>query len=78
MEASFHAAWMLSSTALASCRYCIFTSLDFTLNLNILFWFKAKKYTFKPDKMNSFEIQSDADAHADRQAEILHMNNKFK
>ncbi|KAK4026155.1 Kinesin-like protein [Daphnia magna] len=37
--------------------------------------FQAKKYIFKPDRMNSFEIQSELDALAERQAEIT---NKFK
>jgi kinesin family protein 23 len=39
--------------------------------------FQAKKYIFKPDKMNSFEIQSESDAFAERQSEAL-TSNKFK
>lgn len=30
---------------------------------------KAKKHVFKPDRMNSFEIQSELDAQSDRDAD---------
>lgn len=36
--------------------------------------YQAKKYTFKPDRLNGFDILSDADAMLERQAEI---NSKF-
>lgn len=32
--------------------------------------FQAKKYVFKPDRLNGFEILSDADAMLERQADI--------
>ncbi|XP_044000991.1 kinesin-like protein KIF23 [Aphidius gifuensis] len=32
--------------------------------------YQAKKYVFKPDKLNGFEVQSDADALIDRQTEL--------
>ncbi|XP_049776573.1 kinesin-like protein KIF23 [Schistocerca cancellata] len=35
--------------------------------------FQAKKYCFKPDKMNGFDVQTDADALLDRQSEMLQM-----
>jgi kinesin family protein 23 len=39
--------------------------------------YQAKKYIFKPDKMNSFEIQSEIDALSERHSEGL-TSNKFK
>lgn len=33
--------------------------------------YQTKKYVFKPDRMNGFEIQSDADATLERQAEMM-------
>jgi kinesin family protein 23 len=32
--------------------------------------YQAKKFVFKPDRMNGFDIQSDRDAFVDRQAEL--------
>jgi kinesin family protein 23 len=32
--------------------------------------YQAKKFVFKPDRMNRFDIQSDADARMDRQKEL--------
>lgn len=32
--------------------------------------FLAKKYTFKPDKMNGFDVQNESDAYLDRQNEL--------
>lgn len=44
-------------------------------SLDVLFnsiaHFQAKKYTFKSDRMNGFEIQSDVDALQERQHELL-------
>ena len=44
-------------------------------SLDVLFnsiaHYQAKKYTYKPDKMNGFEIQSDIDALQERQQELM-------
>lgn len=42
---------------LQRCLDTVFNSISFT---------QAKKYLFKPDKMNSFELQSESDAQIDR------------
>lgn len=46
---------------LQRCLDTVFNSISFS---------QAKKYTFKPDKMNSFELQSEADAQAERQRSL--------
>jgi kinesin family protein 23 len=32
--------------------------------------YQAKKFVFKPDRMNGFDIQTDADARLDREKEL--------
>lgn len=41
---------------------------------------QSKKHVFKTDKMNGFDIQSESDAHSDRQSELnqAQVANKFK
>jgi len=46
---------------LQRCLDTVFNSISFH---------QAKKYTFKPDKMNSFEIQSESEAQAERQRSL--------
>lgn len=46
---------------LQRCLDTVFNSISFS---------QAKKYTFKPDKMNSFELQSEVDAQAERQRSL--------
>jgi len=75
MVASSLVVWMLFSTALGIFRYLksnkdLFSYTKHSLTL------QAKKYIFKPDKMNSFEIQSEIDALAGRQSEDL-LSNKY-
>ncbi|XP_014280741.1 kinesin-like protein KIF23 [Halyomorpha halys] len=38
---------------------------------NSIYEYQAKKYVFKPDKLNGFELQSDADAKLDRDHALL-------
>ena len=33
--------------------------------------FQARRFVFKPDRLNSFDVQTEADAMLDRQREIL-------
>jgi kinesin family protein 23 len=37
--------------------------------------YQAKKFVFKPDRMNCFDVQSDADALMDRQKELYSVNS---
>jgi kinesin family protein 23 len=43
------------------CLDVIFNSIDS---------YQAKKFVFKPDRMNGFDIQTDADARLDREKEL--------
>ena len=76
MVASSLVVWMLFSTALGIFRYFKSNKDLFSYSKHSLI-LQAKKYIFKPDKMNSFEIQSEIDALAERQSEAL-TSNKFK
>ena len=51
----------------------LFVQLDSTH-----FVLQAKKHVFKPDKMNSFDIQCESDAMADRQSELMQSASKFR
>lgn len=40
--------------------------------------YQTKKFVFKPDRLNGFEIQTEADAHSDRETEFMLKYNKLR